>query len=114
MKNPVISLSELHKECDVKEEDESIVIGTLRTLRITGDVLWLKDHGELRNVVFTDPQWVLQLIWLVFILKHEKHMDHPEEHRTVEAFDVYDKMCLSKEEKEMILSGKITYEIGEV
>ena len=88
--------------------------GTLWTLRLTGDVLWLKDHGELRDVVFIEPQWLLQLIWLVFILKHEKHMLNPKEKRTIEFIDVYDAGCLSKEEKEMILSGKMTFEIGKV
>ena len=117
MKTPVISLSKLRQECGVKEDEqqgESIVEGALRTLRLTGDVLWLMEHPDLRDVVFLEPQWVLELMWLVFILKHEQHMLHPEEKRIIESFDVFDRKCVSKDEIAMILKGTITYDVGKV
>ena len=112
----MMSLSKLRKECDVKYErrKESIVEGALRTLRLTGDVLWLMNHETLREVVFLEPQWVLQLMWLVFILKHEQHMLHPEEKRIIEEFDVFDRKCISKDEIDAILRGRITYDVGKV
>ena len=112
----MMSLSKLRKECGVEDEEgkESIVEGALRTLRLTGDVLWLMNHETLREVVFLEPQWVLQLMWLVFILKHEQHMLHPEEKRIIEEFDVFDRNSISKDEIDVILMGRITYDVGKV
>ena len=112
----MMSLSKLQKECGVKDEEgkESIVEGALRTLRLAGDVLWLMNHEALREVVFLEPQWVLQLMWLVFILKHEQHMLHPEEKRIIEEFDVFDRKRISKDEIDAILRGRITYDVGKV
>jgi len=93
--------------------EERTLKGALRSLTVMGNVAWF-DTTALRRFVFVRPQWVLDLVFLVFYVKHlHRNKEDERDARIVAPLPSYPASQIGEEEKKSLLGGQISYSLGQ-